>query len=209
MQDKDDTTPGTSSPEQQQNCVCSADLLSAHGPSFERLSAGRVTVLFVSLLTALAVNFAPATNLRLNLSASMPRGIYVLTTAPLQRGAIVAFCVNREAASLALARHYLGPGTCPDGREPLVKNAVGVAADVVVTSRESVEVNGVALAASHTLERDSRGRSIAHYPFGQHVMGPYELWVFSSAPRSWDSRYFGPVHVDQVVGIVKPVFTVG
>jgi conjugative transfer signal peptidase TraF len=209
MQDKDDTTAEATLPERQQNFVGTAGPLSSPGPIFEPLSAGRVAALVVSLLTALAVNFAPATNLRLNLSASMPRGIYVLTSAPLQRGAIVAFCVDREAATLAFARGYLGPGTCPDGREPLVKNAVGIAGDVVVTSQESVEVNGVVLAASCTLERDSRGRSIAHYPFGQHVMGPYELWVFSSAPRSWDSRYFGPVHVDQVVGIVSPVFTVG
>jgi conjugative transfer signal peptidase TraF len=173
------------------------------------MSAGRVTALVVALVTTFAVNLAPATRLRVNLSGSMPRGIYVLTQAPLRRGAIVAFCMDGDASVLALGRRYLGPGTCPDGREPLVKTVVAVAGDVVLTTRQSVDVNGVELAGSGSLEADSEGRPIGHYPFGRHAVGPDQFWVFSSAPRSWDSRYFGPVHVDQVIGTVEPVFTVG
>src|SRR5262245_15855638 len=158
MQDKDDTTAGASSRTQKGNFVVSAALLSARGPAFEPLGAGRVIVLAVALVTTFAVNLAPATRLRVNISASMPRGIYMLTNAPLRRAAIVAFCVDGGAAALALGHRYLGPGTCPDGREPLVKNVVAIAGDIVVTMRQSVEVNGVPLAASSTLERDSEGR---------------------------------------------------
>ncbi|MGH7860139.1 MAG: conjugative transfer signal peptidase TraF [Candidatus Binatia bacterium] len=172
-----------------------------------RVGDRRVLIpLLVTLVTALAVN--AATSFRVNLSGSMPRGLYRLTADPPRRGSIVAFCLDEESAALAVERRYTGSGPCPGGGEPLVKPVAATEGDVVTTTRRSVTLNGIPLASSTTLVTDSNGRPLPHHPFGRYRLAPGELWVFSPAPRSWDSRYLGPIRRDQVVATVVPILTI-
>jgi conjugative transfer signal peptidase TraF len=174
-----------------------------------RLSTREILVMVLALATAIAVNAAPTTSLRVNLSASMPRGIYTLTSRAPTRGALIAFCVGLSAAALAAERRYLSAGSCPDGTEPLLKPVLAVEGDIVTTTERSVAVNSVLIAEGATRTVDSDGRPLPHHPFGRHELRRGELWVFSPARRSWDSRYFGPVRAEQVISTVEPVFTIG
>jgi type IV secretory pathway protease TraF len=69
-------------------------------------------------------------------------------------------------------------------------------------------LNGKVIPASAIYYRDRIGRELMHLPFGQHVVGPDSLFVFSSHhPRSFDSRYFGPVPRGRIISSMRPLWT--
>ena len=211
-QDKARQTFGANRSDDNTNFVGGAKIVvSSFGRSFAGLvqSPRRVLVLVVAVLVAGLVTFPEALRLRLNVSKSMPRGLYRVTTAAaLRRGSLVSVCVDRELAQVAAERHYIDAGSCPSGTEPLLKRVVGEDGDVVETSESAVSINGKRLAASATSAVDSAGRALEHFPWGEHRLAHGELWLFSERDRSWDSRYFGPRPTDEVVAVVEPLLTV-
>ncbi len=47
-----------------------------------------------------------------------------------------------------------------------------------------------------------------HVPWGYAASRSAEVWLFGfNDPRSWDARYFGPVPLADVRGVLKPVLT--
>ena len=152
---------------------------------------------------------------RINTSASLPRGLYLeiprgwLERAP-ARGDLVLVCAPAAAAELARRRGYLGDGPCgagaAGGAAALGKVVLAVAGDEVRFGDAGLAVNGRAVAASRALPRDARGRPLAHYPYGTWRIAPGELWLLAPYhPRSYDSRYFGPVAAAAVRGWLMPV----
>jgi len=152
---------------------------------------------------------------RINTSASLPRGLYLeiprgwLGRAP-ARGDLVLVCAPAAAAELARRRGYLGDGPCgagaAGGAAALGKVVLAVAGDEVRFGDAGLAVNGRAVAASRALPRDARGRPLAHYPYGTWRIAPGELWLLAPYhPRSYDSRYFGPVAAAAVRGWLMPV----
>jgi type IV secretory pathway protease TraF len=45
-----------------------------------------------------------------------------------------------------------------------------------------------------------------HYPYGTFELGPSSLWLIDKDPRSWDSRYFGPVPETLINATAKPIW---
>jgi type IV secretory pathway protease TraF len=46
------------------------------------------------------------------------------------------------------------------------------------------------------------------YPFTGYTLGEFELLLMSEvSPKSFDGRYFGPVDVGRVRGVIRPVIT--
>lgn len=118
-------------------------------------------------------------------------------------------CVDPQAAALARARGYLGPGPCAGGVQPVLKPVVAVAGDVVEIEPEAVTINGQRLPSSSTAPGDSLGRELRHVAWGRYVVGADELWLVSTrVPNSWDSRYLGPISTAQVWSVARPVWTV-
>lgn len=153
---------------------------------------------------------AEAAGLRLNTSVSMPRGVWrvVPVGAELRRGDVVALCLPGPAAREALARGYVAAGGCPDGAEPLVKPVAAIAGDVVRVTAAGIAVNGVALPHTAPLARDGGGRPLRAVPVGTYEVAAGQAWVLSGHDsRSFDSRYFGPVSVKQLIGAAYPVWT--
>jgi conjugative transfer signal peptidase TraF len=147
---------------------------------------------------------------RFNLTRSLPPGVYRVTPEAAVRGAIVNVCLPREVAEFAKARGYLGPGSCDGGVRPLRKAVLALEGDVVTLRLEGIRVNGAAVPRSATVPRDSRGRPLPHYPCGEYRLEAGELWLFSPyRPNAYDSRYFGPVKLERVVSVLKPVWTWG
>ena len=69
-------------------------------------------------------------------------------------------------------------------------------------------MNRTALPQSSTRLRDSRGRAVRTLPRGSYETD--HVWLFGlHDARSWDSRYFGPVPFNAVLGAVEPAFTLG
>jgi conjugative transfer signal peptidase TraF len=153
---------------------------------------------------------AEAAGLRLNTSVSMPRGVWrvVPAGAAPRRGDVVAVCPPASMMRAALARGYVAAGGCPDGTEPLVKPVAAIAGDVVRVTPDGITVNGVASPQTALLAQDSAGRPLQSVPTGIYRVAPDQVWLLSDHDsRSFDSRYFGPVSVKQLIGAAYPVWT--
>ena len=173
-------------------------------PRVKHRAAGRVA------LTAATIGLAVFQlcgwfGIRFNLSPSLPAGIYVTTKAP---AGLIEFCPEEPYASLAIDRGYRDEGTCPDGAMPLLKPIVARTGDVVDVSARGIAVNGSLLRNSAPLRVDIKGRPLPAWRFGKYVVAPGTVWVASSYnPRSFDSRYFGPVPISAIRDYVLPLLT--
>jgi conjugative transfer signal peptidase TraF len=138
--------------------------------------------------------------------SAAPAGIYRLITVPAARGALVAACLPAAIARTGLTRGYLQAGDCPGGVEPVAKVLGALPGDVVEVAPDGVAVNGVPFANSATAARDSAGRPLAHVAWGLRRVSTGEVWLFGfHNGRSWDARYFGPVPLTAVRGVLRPI----
>ncbi len=140
--------------------------------------------------------------LRINLdSASQPRGLYRLTAGEPRRDQLVLVRLPETIARFGIERGYL--------RHPeLAKCVAALPGDTVEVTPTGLRVNGQLLTATAPLSRDSAGRWIRRYPRGPHDTLPGWLWLDSNhIPHSWDSRYFGPIPEDRVIGRLQPLLT--
>lgn len=160
-----------------------------------------------------AMGAAQLGGLRVNSTASMPRGIWYVApvvAAALRRGEIVSVCLP-DAAPLreAAARGYVQAGSCPGGYEPLVKPVAAVAGDTVTVAPDGLAVNGLPIESTAQLARDSAGRPLQPLAAGAYRVEPGQVWLLSGHdPRSFDSRYFGPVPTVNVLGVAHPVLVI-
>jgi conjugative transfer signal peptidase TraF len=147
-----------------------------------------------------------ALGLRINTSPSLPVGLY-FTTADAKAN-LVEFCPAEPFATLAIVRGYRDPGTCRDGAAPLLKPVVAKSGDVVEVSERGISVNGALLPNTAPLATDTKGRHLEAWPSGCYVVEPGTIWVASSYhPRSFDSRYFGPLPTATVRHRLKALLT--
>jgi conjugative transfer signal peptidase TraF len=145
--------------------------------------------------------------LRFNDSPSMPTGLYV-TTSSESNSTLVVFCPAGPFSTLSVKRGYRSRGSCPDGAEPLAKPIAARSGEMVELSERGMAVNGRLLPNTAPLATDSAGRPLYHWPFGRYVVVAGSVWVASCySPRSFDSRYFGPVELSQVREQVRPILT--
>jgi conjugative transfer signal peptidase TraF len=127
-----------------------------------------------------------------NLSWSMPIGLYRVTHDPLRYGQLVVVCLPDEVAVRAQARGYIGRGECRNGSKPVLKEIVAMAGDTVTVGPEGVSINGMLMPNSTVLERDSAGRVTQHVPWGSYTLTANVVWVMAThEPNSFDSRYLG------------------
>lgn len=153
---------------------------------------------------------ANAAGLRINTTASLPRGLWRVVAAPeaVRLGDVVTFCPPLNAA-IELARHrgYVAGGACPGDIEPMMKPVVAMGGDAVEVSARGVAVNGEQIARSAPLSHDA-SRPLPQALQGLSVVSQNHAWVVSSySERSFDSRYFGPISLDQLTAILRPVWT--
>jgi conjugative transfer signal peptidase TraF len=144
--------------------------------------------------------------IRINYSPSLPIGIY--STSSDRRAGLIEFCPAEPFASLAISRGYRDRGTCRDGATPLLKPIVARAGDIVAVSEQGIGVNGRLLPNTAPLRTDTNGRPLTPWPFGRYAVDAGTVWVASSYnPRSFDSRYIGPVPIAGIRDYVQPLLT--
>jgi conjugative transfer signal peptidase TraF len=163
------------------------------GPRWRLLAA-------VILLTGLVVSTAAVAggSFTWNLSPSMPRGLYFLERGtPSERGSIVLVPVPESVRPIALGRGYL-----PFGAK-LLKIVVALPGDFACVRDNSLIINGVVLGS--VLSRDSHGLPLAPARFCGELP-PGKAFVATSAPLSFDSRYFGTVPLSTLT-VVRPLWT--
>jgi conjugative transfer signal peptidase TraF len=159
------------------------------------MMAGAVAVL------ALAWPFAPR-NYRLvyNPTTSAPTGWYLVERyADLRVDDYVLARLPAEAARLADERQYLPLSV------PILKRVGAVDSQFVCISGVSIRIDGRLIAQA--LRRDSRDRDLAIWRHCK-TLASDELFLLSvTNPASFDSRYFGPIPRDSVIGRAIPLWT--
>ena len=160
---------------------------------------GRILILALTPVVGTFALFNGA-DLRINTSASLPVGLYIVSS----NGTFVEFCPDDHG--LSAQRHYRARGACLDEAAPLLKPVIGRPADEIVVSPAGIAVNGKLVPHTAPLDHDSEGRPLTHWPFGRYATARGTLWVASSYnPRSYDSRYLGPVQESAVRARLRPL----
>lgn len=161
-------------------------------PSISRFRYVALGLVLGGALNLTAARFGWA--IRWNHTPSIPMGIYIADS----DGQFAEFCPGGFWGALSVERDYRQAGLCFDGREPLLKRIVAHDGDTVAYTDQGVAVNGKLMAASTPHERDMAGRPLQHVAWGEYVLGPGQFWLMGDHPRSFDSRYFGPVDSSQI-----------
>lgn len=175
-------------------------------PRARRITIARVIGLRCLIALFIGFQFCDIVGLRINASPSLPLGLYVTSSDP--DANLVEFCPAEPFATLALSRGYRDPGACSDGGAPLLKPVVARAGDLVEVSAAGIAVNGHFLPNTAPLRTDTKGRPLTSWAPGRYIVQPGFAWVASSfSPRSFDSRYFGPVAISSIRDHVRPLFT--
>lgn len=180
------------------------------GKMFLRVMGKTLFVVPVCLLVLLLAGYA--CGMRFNLTTSLPTGIYRVVDKPVERGAYVRFCPMRTGAmALAMERGYLHEGgVCADGFRPLLKRVAGVEGDHISARDSGVWVDGRRLPLSDHRAADGAGRPMPKPAMAEQQLTSSQLWVMSDTnPRSFDSRYFGPIERAWVMEVLEPVITWG
>lgn len=158
---------------------------------------------------AIATFWLHAAGYRLNLSSSIPWGIYRVSDTPIVRGDVVEYCPpNQEIFQMAKARGYLLSGfSCPNFYLPIFKPIAAVAGDEIIINQGGVWVNGIWLSNSKPSFTDAKGRALnlqnipkSKIPTGQILL------VSSYSARSFDGRYFGLVRATDVRAKLLPLY---
>ncbi len=168
-----------------------------------------VVMILTGAVTMGALVAGEAAGLRVNATASMPRGLWrVRAGEPVERGAVIVICPpNRAVIRQAARRGYIPSGRCPGGYEPLVKPVAALAGDVVTVSPAGVVVDGNPVAHTAPLAKDESGRALRPFPSGSYRVPRGELWLLSGHDvRSFDSRYFGAVPATNIIGAARPLW---
>lgn len=163
----------------------------------------RVFLSVVAAVVVVGFFIGETGRLKLNRTDSMPRGLWLLSRlnrSP-ERGDVLAICLP----PIEYLSRYFAQGDCPTGREPILKYVEAIAGDVVVVTDEGVTVNGIDLPNSKPMAFDSENRPVEHVS-GEVVILPGMIWIESSVPNSFDSRYFGPVPTANIRGAATPLW---
>jgi len=145
---------------------------------------------------ALAV---PGPSLLWNRSESEPRGLYIRSAAAPSLGQIIAFpappsVLTYASGRMAYLRHM-----------PILKEVAAMSGDTVCTLDDKLVINGVWRAP--VLAQDSESRPLPRWRACRRL-GEGEFFVFSNRIRgSFDSRYYGPVRREAIVGVFRPIMT--
>jgi len=129
-----------------------------------------------------------------NHTPSVPIGVYRYAGRTPQRDDLVAFLLPRAAHDYARQRG-----------EPtdilLLKPVLATSGDHVSTLHGELRINGALIGA--VPDTDSAGRTLPRWR-DDRVLTDGELFVGSTRiEHSFDSRFFGPVHASQIVGVYR------
>ena len=131
---------------------------------------------------------------RLNVSGSLPYGLYRLAPIPqpLPRGTVVLLPVP------ATVQHVWSRWM------PLLKPVAGVAGDTVCNLDSVLRIDGVSYGP---ILRTAHGRHLPHMLEGCFVVPEGEVFLASHAVGSLDSRYISFVRLTDLIAAARPLWT--
>lgn len=165
-------------------------------------------VLFIAVIL-LALMLMKIFSVTFNFTPSMPIGFYykISKAVNLKVGEDVEVCLPEKIGKVGLKRGYIDEGSCPGGFEPIVKKLIAVPGDKISLTKKSIIVNGVEYRAPY-IEYDMHGNHMIAYPI-KEITSTNKYWLYgANDPKySWDSRFYGGVEIQNIKGVVRPLFT--
>jgi conjugative transfer signal peptidase TraF len=167
--------------------------------------AGRCLFVGCTMLGVAALGVPAAMRLPIsivyNASDSVPRGWYrvsrIESGGSLHVGNIVLARIPADAATLAAQRGYLPAGV------PILKSIGATAPQFVCVHERVVHIDGAIVATVRV--RDGALRPLPSWTQCRPLERD-ELFLLSRTnPASFDSRYFGPIHTFDVLGVAQPL----
>ena len=168
-----------------------------------RLSAATIAAFATAALAGLL-------GARVNTTCSYPKGLYWLTGETAQKGALVIACPpDVEAVAEGFRRGYLGAGFCPGGYGYVIKKIVATPGDRITITKQGVSVNGETIPNGAPRQQDTEGKPLPFHENAYTLSKAQVLLMSDYSPKSFDGRYFGPIHQTGIKGVLRPVFTFG
>ncbi|MFV0455829.1 MAG: S26 family signal peptidase [Pseudomonas sp.] len=134
-----------------------------------------------------------------NASDSVPVGWYRISSAgSLAPGDLVLVRLPPEVRSLAAQRGYLPANV------PLLKTVAAIAPQRVCVQGSQVRIDGELVV--RRLRWDRQGRALPTWQACRCLVGDELFLLSSSNPESFDSRYFGPISANAVIGRAQPLW---
>ena len=147
-------------------------------------------------LAALAVKPAWAPLYILNLSNSVPIGLYRLESLKLQHGTLTVIHLGQPWRDIAASRGYLPHGAL------LIKPIAALSGDHVCRQGLRITINGQLVAIAQ--RQDKRKRALPQWN-GCKTLLEGEVFVLSASEDSFDGRYFGVTPRSAVIAKARPV----
>ncbi|WP_024512899.1 S26 family signal peptidase [Bradyrhizobium sp. ARR65] len=151
---------------------------------------------------AILMSFAPKLPwLIYNASGSAPLGFYYVQRRLPLPGELAVF-EPPPAIELVIIAHRVLPAAVP-----LLKQIAAAGGDEVCRANEpvgTISINGKVIA--EVLEKDEEGRPLPTWE-GCMRLVEGEFFLLQPHPRSFDSRYFGPVLGCDILGVAHPLWT--
>jgi conjugative transfer signal peptidase TraF len=135
-----------------------------------------------------------------NPSESAPRGWYfAVPPANMHVGDYVLVRLPQQVATLAAQRRYLPLNV------PLLKHVSAIGGQKVCAAGGSLSIDDGAIV--HAFSLDSAGRPLVAWSGCRNLREGEVLLLSTNSDASFDSRYFGPVQRECIVGRAIPLLT--
>ncbi|WP_115702606.1 conjugative transfer signal peptidase TraF [Legionella sainthelensi] len=167
-----------------------------------------IAILSISLIVVGALFHAMG--FRINLTESIPIGLYRITSAAHIKNAYVIFCPDdRESFRLARNRGYIDHGLYCNGYGYLMKKVVAVSGDTLSVTNEGVFVNDMLIPYSKPKLQDGMNRALPQLQVTNYLLQKDEVMTMTSQSEwSFDGRYYGLVHTRQIKGMLTPIWVI-
>ena len=168
-------------------------------------------ILPLSILLCLAL-FSHVLGIRINVTSSMPKGIYYADNKDITIGSVVSVCLPKKIALEGLKKGYLAQtGSCDSSAEPVIKEVIGLPNDSVTINSKYIEVTNnkgqtTKYFAPHYEMSISNKPVKSFITLGKQESKGYWLYGVGDKDLSWDSRYFGSVQKNNILSVMKPLW---
>ena len=155
-----------------------------------------VTAIGVAFVAISATQMIPK-RLVWNASSSVPTGLYRIEYRAPERSDIVLVELPEPYRTVADQRGYLPKDL------PALKRVRALSGDEVCRFARKIWINGATVSVAQL--HDVHGLKLPEWS-GCRRLKPDEVFLLSDHPKSFDGRYFGPVHQSVITGIAHPVW---
>lgn len=165
-------------------------------------------LLFIFFSWFASLVFVKFLGFRINLTKSIPLGIYKLeTNAQIKKDDYVEFCLDEKLSKIAYINGYINDGSCWGRYEALAKKIIAVPNDIVSVENNYIEVNGQKYNQYKQKLYSQSGNKANLIHYENKVIQGYFMVGDSDVINSWDSRYYGEIPKDNIRGVLIPKWT--